>query len=147
MPATTGRHPSLLLASTISLWIGLMSPSSKTSMTFTFSLYHICLTIVVLKLRRLLFVGFLFCSNTIIFFVFDGSIESRFFMLANVNSYHDGVLANYSHENIGDIRKMWLYSIASSNLFETDFQSLFGYYTCKYFGSWTDYLHCIFYST
>jgi len=53
-------------------------------------------------------------------------------MLTNVNSYHDGVLANYSHENIGDIRKTWLYSIASSNLFETDFQSLFGYYTCKY---------------
>ena len=53
-------------------------------------------------------------------------------MLTNVNSYHDGVLANYSHENIGDIRKTWLYSIASSNLFETDFQALFGYYTCKY---------------
>jgi len=68
-------------------------------------------------------------------------------MLTNVNSYHDGVLANYSHENIGDIRKTWLYSIASSNLFETDFQALFGYYTCKYFGSWTAYLHCIFYST
>ena len=53
-------------------------------------------------------------------------------MLTNVNSYHDGVLANYSHENIKDTRKMWLYSIASSNLFETDFQSLFGYYTRKY---------------
>ena len=69
---------------------------------------------------------------TLFFFVFDGSIDCGFFMLTNVNSYHDGVLANYSHENIGDIRKTWLYSIASSNLFETDFQALFGYYTCKY---------------
>ena len=76
--------------------------------------------------------AFFFCSNTILFTMFDGSIDCGFFMLTNVNSYHDGVLANYSHENIGDIRKTWLYSIASSNLFETDFQSLFGYYTCKY---------------
>jgi len=52
-------------------------------------------------------------------------------MLKNVNSFHDGVLANYSHDNITDIRKTWLYSIASSNLFEIDFQSPFGYYTCK----------------
>ena len=76
--------------------------------------------------------AFFFCSNTILFTSFDGSIDCGFFMLTNVNSYHDGVLANYSHENIGDIRKTWLYSMASSNLFETDFQSLFGYYTCKY---------------
>ena len=68
--------------------------------------------------------AFFFCSNTILFTSFDGSIDCGFFMLTNVNSYHDGVLANYSHENIGDIRKTWLYSIASSNLFETNFQSL-----------------------
>ena len=52
-------------------------------------------------------------------------------MLTNVNSFHNGVLANYSHENILDIKKTWLYSIASSNLFETDFKDLFGYYTRK----------------
>lgn len=67
-------------------------------------------------------------------------------MLKNVNLFHDGVLANYSHKNIADNRKTWLYSIASSNLFETDFQALFGYYTCM---SWNlDYLlvlHLLFY--
>jgi hypothetical protein len=67
-------------------------------------------------------------------------------MLTNVNSYHDGVLANYSHENIADIRKTWLYSIASSNLFETDFQALFGYYTCKYWNlDFLPALHLLFY--
>ena len=66
--------------------------------------------------------AFFFCSNTILFTSFDGSIDCGFFMLTNVNSYHDGVVENYSHEHIGDIRKTWLYSIASSNLFETDFK-------------------------
>ena len=67
-------------------------------------------------------------------------------MLTNVNSFHDGVLANYSHENIADIRKTWLYSIASSNLFETDFQALFGYYTCKYWNlDCLPALHLLFY--
>ena len=63
--------------------------------------------------------------------MFDGSIDCGFFMLTKVNSFHEEVLANYSHDNIADIRKTWLYSIASSNLFETDFHGLFGYYTCK----------------
>ena len=47
-----------------------------------------------------------FSVLTLFFFTsFDGSIDCGFFMLTNVNSYHDGVLANYSHENITDIRK------------------------------------------
>ena len=48
-------------------WIDV--PQQTNKYEFHFSLYHFCLTVVVLKLRRLLFVGFLFCSNTILFCV------------------------------------------------------------------------------
>ena len=52
MPATIGRHPSVQLALTISLWIGLMSPVAKQVWIPLFLFYHICLTVVVLKLGR-----------------------------------------------------------------------------------------------
>lgn len=58
----------------------------------------------------------------------DNNIDCGFYMLTNVNSFHERVLMNYSHENILDIRKT-LYSIAFSDLFETDFMDLFGYLT------------------
>ncbi|KAE8813777.1 hypothetical protein D1007_08967 [Hordeum vulgare] len=57
------------------------------------------------------------------------NVDYGFFMLTNVNSFHQGVLENYTHEDISDIRKTWLYTIATSNLFEKDFMELFGYHT------------------
>ena len=98
-------------------------------MSSTFLSITFCLIVVVRKLQRPVMLLAFFVLT--LFSLFDGSIDCGFFMLTNVNSYHDGVLANYSHENILDIRKTWLYSIASSNLFETDFHGLFGYYSCK----------------
>ncbi|KAI4989212.1 hypothetical protein ZWY2020_036529 [Hordeum vulgare] len=57
------------------------------------------------------------------------NVDYGFFMLTNVNSFHQGVVANYTHEDISDIRKTWLYAISTSNLFEKDFMELFGYHT------------------
>ncbi|KAE8817303.1 hypothetical protein D1007_04991 [Hordeum vulgare] len=58
----------------------------------------------------------------------NGSIDYGFFMLTNVNLFHEGVLTNYTHEDMSNIRKTWMYAIASSNLFEIDFMDLFGYH-------------------
>ncbi|KAE8799510.1 hypothetical protein D1007_25089 [Hordeum vulgare] len=64
-----------------------------------------------------------------ILFAYMSHIDCGLFMLTNVNSFHQGVLANYTHEDISDITKTWLYAIATSSLFETDFMELFGYHT------------------
>ncbi|KAI4997209.1 hypothetical protein ZWY2020_052551 [Hordeum vulgare] len=56
------------------------------------------------------------------------NVDCGFFMLTNVNSFHHGDLANYTHEDISDIRKTWLYAIATSNLFEIDFMELFDFH-------------------
>ncbi|KAE8790946.1 hypothetical protein D1007_14520 [Hordeum vulgare] len=57
------------------------------------------------------------------------NVDCGFFMLTNDNSFHHGDLAYYTHEDISDIRKKWLYAIITSNLFETNFMELFGYHT------------------
>ena len=57
--------------------------------------------------------------------------DCGFFMLQNCKTYHcqeDGVIEmlDYSHEDILDIRKTFLYTCATSDLFDVDFRGLFG---------------------
>ena len=68
-------------------------------------------------------------------FSFVNRHDCGFIMLQSCQTYHrreDGVIEmlDYSHEDSFDIRKTFLYTCATSDVFDVDFLGLFGMEPC-----------------
>ena len=93
-------------------------------------------------------VFFGFCVVPFFYFSFVYRHDCGFFVLQNCKTYYcreDGVIemADYSHEDILDIRKTLLYTCATSDVFDVDFWGLFGIEPCTCAWTFVIFLHLV----